>query len=436
MNKSKYLIYLFVNIIIGLSVINISLAGNGEKTRIAILDFEVKSKKVDQDAGAILADAFGYRLHRLNCFDVINRDEMKKVLKEHEVTCTFIGCAEVLSDMLDVQKLITGSIGKLGDTFSLTVSLIDIATTKEEYSEYESVKGKIDSLIEIAGNMAVYFCGDIKPEKSSEPEQEFPLPDGFVSVKDSPIDESTGFPVEIKCVKDGSILILVPEGEFTMGSKYKKNEGPVRRIYLDRFYIDKHETTVSQFRKFCKVTGHNMWKQPDWSGDNHPVVYVRYKDAVAYCKWAGKRLPTEAEWEKAARGPDGNVFPWGKTNVTGLKANFCDVNCEKKWNASFTDDSFANTAPIGSYEKGKSPYGCYDMAGNVSEWCADWYKKDYYRNSGVKNPTGPSSGKYRVHRGGSCYHKVDEIRSSYRNYSLPLEIKPGRLIGFRGAVSP
>lgn len=401
-------------------------------TRVAVLDFEVNSNMIDKNAGAIVADSFGFKVHKSGCYEIVNRNAMKRVLEEHEVNCNFIGCADVLGELLDVQKIFAGSVGKLGDTYTINVVLIDVNTTKEENSEYRSAKGKIDALLEIAGDMADYFCPDVGGNGGPNPL----LPDGFAAVKDSPIDSTTGLPSEIECLKDKSRMALVNAGEFTMGSKFRKDEKPVHTVYLDNYYIDKYEVTVSQYKKFCKATGYNMWKQPDWNKSNHPVVYVRYKDAVAYCEWSGKRVPTEAEWEKAAAGTDGMIFPWGNTNVTGKRANFCDTNCEKRWKTDISNDFYTHTAPVGSYEDGKSAYGCYDMAGNVSEWCSDWYKKDYYKMSGLRNPIGVSSGTYRVVRGGSCYHMGDEIRSSYRGFNKPLEINPNRLIGFRCVVNP
>ena len=430
-------------IILIISITTFVNAGDGSKTRIAVLDFDVKSKNIDEEAGSVLADAFGYQLHQFQCYDVINRDYMRKILEEQGFLvsgATIADDAEVLGKILDVQKLVTGSLGKIGSTFTLKIVLVDVITAREEHSEFESAKGKIDAVLEIAGDMSRYFCPeDIAgetDEASSSAETDFPLPDGFVAVKDSLINLTTGLPTIIECLKDKSRMVLVPAGEFTMGSKSNKDERPVHKVYTDSYYVDKHEITVSQFSQFCKGTGHAMWTQPVWNKHNHPVVYVTYKDAVAYCKWAGKRLPTEAEWEKAARGTGRRSYPWGNTSVTGQKANFCDINCEKKWKESFSDDTYSHTSPVGSYENGKSPFGCYDMAGNVSEWCSDWYKKDYYKNSSMRNPYGPSRGKYRVHRGGSCYHRTDETRSAQRNFSLPLEIKPNRLIGFRGVLSP
>lgn len=269
-------------------------ASEGTKTRIAVLDFEVKSKSIEEDVGAILADAFGYQLHRFKCYDVINRDYMKKILDEQGFMvsgATIADDAEVLGQILDVQKLVTGSLGKIGNTFTLNIVLVDVVTAREEHSGFESVKGKIDAVLETAHNMARYFCPDgiegISDEGTASAAPDFPLPDGFVAVKNSPIDSSTGFPLEIECFKDNSRMVLVPAGAFTMGSKLSKDERPVHKVYIDSYYVDKHEITVSQFEQFCKKTGHIMWTQPAWNKHNHPVVYVTYKDAVAFCKWAG-----------------------------------------------------------------------------------------------------------------------------------------------------
>jgi len=208
---------------------------------------------------------------------------------------------------------------------------------------------------------------------------------------------------------DGAEMVFIPEGEFIMGSDKSKdslaygNELPQREVYLDGYWIYKYEVTVAQYFKFCNETGHKMPpEQPDWGWqDNHPIVFVSWHDAVAYGEWAGVEIPTEAQWEKAARGTDGRIYPWGN----GWDASKCNNNriTGKK------------TTPVGSYPAGGSPYGLMDMVGNVEEWCADWFNKDYYASATNRNPQGPSSGKSRVLRGGSWNSDAQKtLRAAFR----------------------
>lgn len=196
--------------------------------------------------------------------------------------------------------------------------------------------------------------------------------------------------------RDRAPMVLVPAGEFTMGSETGgENEQPPHQVYLDAYWIDVYEVTNALYRK-CVVAGNCRppahaasatrsfyFGNPQF--DNYPVTYVGWDEAKAYCEWAGKRLPTEAEWEKAARGIDARIYPWGN-EWDGTKANV-------EWRVG-------DTTPVGSYPAGASPYGAQDMAGNVWEWVSDWYDSTYYRRSPPRNPTGPSSGQYRALRGG------------------------------------
>ncbi len=255
-------------------------------------------------------------------------------------------------------------------------------------------------------------------------------------------------------------MVYVPAGEFIMGSdEGNSDEQPVHTVYLDAFYIDKTEVTNAQFAAFVSATGYETdaeqkgcgwiyegagwecvqgvdWQHPfgpdtDLAGkDEHPVVQVSWNDAKAYCQWAGKRLPTEAEWEKAARGTDGRTYSWGNT-FDGSRLNFCDKNCSFGWRDASVDDGYAGTAPVGSYPAGASPYGALDMAGNVWEWVADWYDSDYYATSPESNPKGSASGDTRVIRGGSWGTNEAYVRAAYRNRSAPDD--PDYGVGFRCA---
>ena len=223
-------------------------------------------------------------------------------------------------------------------------------------------------------------------------------------------------------------MVLVPAGKFTRGSNLADDEKPARSIYLNAFYMDQYEVTVGQYAKYLDVTG--MEEPPDWiimnqiQHQKRPVVNVSWEDAVNYCKWAGKRLPTEAEWEKAARGTDGRIYPWGNEAPTRLHANYG----RKEW-----DDHMA-LSPVGSFEAGKSPYGIYDMAGNAWEWVFDWYEDDFYAKSPDKNPIGPAKGIEKGVRGGSWLYVAEFLRSAHRFNAQPMNRHFG--YGFRCAKTP
>lgn len=194
-----------------------------------------------------------------------------------------------------------------------------------------------------------------------------------------------------------------------MGSNEYDNEKPPHTVYLDGYWMYQYPVTVPQYRSFCLATNRKMLRHPRWGWkDDHPIVNVSWNDATAYTQWAGVRLPTEAQWEKAARGTDGRKFPWGN-EWDGSK---CANSVGRK--------SLSSTKPVGSYPQGASPYGCTDMAGSVWAWCADWYGERYYSSSPSKNPPGPNSGDDRVLRGGSWnYRDEGYFRCSYRNGLVP-----------------
>jgi len=207
-------------------------------------------------------------------------------------------------------------------------------------------------------------------------------------------------------------LVKVPAGEFLMGSGVDEggaDEYPQRHVYLDEYYIDKYPVTVARYRQFCTATERHMPDAPRWGWhDEHPVVNVSWEDAAAYAHWAGMALPTEAEWEKAARGVDGRTYPWGSA---------WDA---KKCRNSVGRNHPGSTSPVGYYADGASPYGVYDLAGNVWEWCADWYDEGYYRTAPDRNPTGPATGTARVLRGGAWrYDNPDYFRAAVRYWYNP-----------------
>ena len=205
--------------------------------------------------------------------------------------------------------------------------------------------------------------------------------------------------------KDGSVMIVIPAGEFTMGGRPSGSE---RSVYLDEYAIQKYPVTVEQYARYCRETRQPMPPCPDWGWrPDHPVVNVDWHGAAAYAKWAGLALPTEAQWEKAARGTDGRAYPWGN-----------------EWDPHRLRHSVgrkqSGTASVHTHEAGASPYGVVDMAGNVWEWCADWYQSDYYESAPAKNPPGPDQGESRVVRGGGWYNNYERyFRCAYRDRVEP-----------------
>ncbi len=254
---------------------------------------------------------------------------------------------------------------------------------------------------------------------------------------------------------DGIIMIYIPEGEFLMGSDEGRNEKPIRSVYLDGYWIGKNVVTVGQYMRFAEETKSHY---PEWkdsnskhyltmgealTGKDYPIVGVSWEDVVVYCEWLSKILkpsfclPTEAQWEKAARGTDGRTYPWGNDPLIGDRANIADKQCYLKnsfgWEDRSIDDGYAFTSPVGSYPRGASPYGALDMAGNVWELCQDWYEENYYIKSSNKNPKGPKSGELRVMRGGSWFDGSDFCRCASRSFYPPA--RRDCSIGFRLARS-
>jgi formylglycine-generating enzyme required for sulfatase activity len=251
------------------------------------------------------------------------------------------------------------------------------------------------------------------------------------------------------------IILYIPAGEFLMGSTREqaemayeecgnncdKNwhyaETPQHTIFLDGYWIDKTEMINAMFARFVLAANYKTdaervgsgwvykprqgwweytkganWRHPRGPGSNidgmeeHPVLQVSWNDARAYCEWAGGRLPTEAQWEKAARGIDGRIYTWGN--------ELPDNNL-----LSYNNKVIKDAMKVGKYPKGASPYGVLDMAANAKEWVNDWYDENYYRSSPYRNPQGPANGLKRVERGGNWYSEARSVRVAIRNYDLP-----------------
>ena len=242
-----------------------------------------------------------------------------------------------------------------------------------------------------------------------------------------PVEEPTPPPTEKAPDTTGTERVSVPAGEFLMGSTdaqiqaavlqcvadgetdqdckaWIQPEGPQHSVYLDAFWIDKTEVTNAQYKKCVSAgacPGSPYSDDSEYNGDNQPVVGW-WEDAAAYCAWAGARLPTEAEWEKAARGTDGRIYPWGNDEPDCDRVNY--------W------DCVGRTTTVGTYPSGASPYGALDMAGNAWEWVNDWYAEGYYSGSPDRNPQGPELGQEHVLRGGSWFDESHYVRAVYRHW--------------------
>lgn len=214
--------------------------------------------------------------------------------------------------------------------------------------------------------------------------------------------------------RDPSPMIKIPSGAFIMGSgdtTGRPDERPRQKIFLDGFMIDKFEVTNAQYLAFIAATGHkepfNVYGEGSLFNmkgiETRPVVQVTWHDAADYCQWVGKRLPTESEWEKSARGTDARVYPWGDEPPSSTRANF-----DREWVGGDT------LMPVGSYPNGVSPYGVNDLSGNAREWVQDWYEEDYYRYIPDRNPKGPISGLLKVIRGGSWHSFEPDLRTAAR----------------------
>jgi formylglycine-generating enzyme required for sulfatase activity len=223
--------------------------------------------------------------------------------------------------------------------------------------------------------------------------------------------------------KDNMVLVYIPAGAFEMGSEEgQSDENPVHTISLDAFWMDQHEVTLAQFKKFILEESYEANLCVGY--DDHPVTCVIWYDALAYCDWAGRRLPTEAEWEKAARGGlTGARYPWGDEDPV------CTSNAQ---NGAQYHECSDHAVSVMTFPP--NGYGLYDMAGNVWEWVFDWYDSDYYGNSPTNNPQGPSSGNYRILRGGSWRNSGNLLRVAFRLDYNP--VTSYNYIGFRCALSP
>ncbi len=373
------------------------------QTTIAVVDFNAHGVSVHE--AATLTDRLRNELFNTNKFRVLEREMMEAVLKEQgfqQTGCTSSECLVEIGQLIGVSQMIGGSIGKVGETYTVLLRVIDVETGEVVKTATRDVSGRIDVLLTTT------------------------IPQIARDIAGQYIPESTD--LKNINVADMANMIFVPGGTFSMGSNDgESDERPVHKVAVSDFYMDKYEVTNEQFCQFLNEKNNQVEGGVEWleiSSDDckieqrgnqyiprsgyagHPVVGVNWYGANAYAEWAGKRLPTEAEWEYAARGGNKSQgYKYSGSNAAGSVA----------W---YADNSGGKNHPVGTRQPNE--LGLYDMSGNVWEWCADWYGNDYYSNSPSANPTGPASGAARMLRGGSWSSRIHSVRCAYRGYRVPL----------------
>ena len=372
----------------------------------------ISQDKADSSLGPVLAAFLIDEMNKSTTFKVIDlemSDQVEKLLAfANSDKCDQTQCHIAVGNLIPAQKLLAGTLVRLNKTYVISVRLIDIERNVVEFSAKEQMTGEADDLIQLTQLVAIdvreHFGERVsRPAFSSQPQtsplpQAQPAPQPTIKAKDAP-------------------MVRVPAGEFMMGcneqvdKQCKANEKPYHKVYLDAFSIDKLDVTQGQYNE-CVSGGRCTANQQmnGFMGPDQPVVNVSWEDANTYCQWAGKRLPTEAEWEKAARGTDGRIYPWGN-EIDSTKATYGKAS-----------------------SRGASPYGIMDMAGDVWNWVADWYDASYYKSSPDRNPQGPTSGRYRVVRGGLFGFHAAGLRASARGNDNSRDLNAGS--GFRCARTP
>lgn len=371
---------------------------------------------VPASLGEALTPFVGLELTKSDKIRVIERSQIENVLKQQMLSasgyCDEPECQVKLGKLLNAQKIISGDIAKLGEKFILTVRVVDVETGATEGTQKESCKGGEECLEDAAMVVSKRLKLYLEESKAEITKMVLILAGSFWMGS----DEQEAKEAWELCKKYYSACPWEPF----------EAEMPKRKVYLDAFSIDEYEVTNAQYKQCvnsgnCKKPYDATWYD-NASYANHPVVYVDWNQADAYCKWAAKRLPTEAEWEKAARGENGNIWPFGNKyvekcnnwNYEGELASMMAPMEKKNGNIN------RGTAPVGSFTECVSYYAVSDMTGNAGEWISDWYDAAYYKNSPEKNPKGPGNGQYKVQRGGSWGgYRPDSFRGAYRDKNYP-----------------
>jgi iron(II)-dependent oxidoreductase len=462
-------------ILFGTVFIFAAFATGSDKISIAVINLETSSN-LSAQVGDEISELIRTHLAHLHTFEVMDKNEMNDIINKQGFLrpkgCRRIECHPGLFEthgtlqflrkcgasghdaaleigwMLGVDKVLIGLVNNLDERYTISVKIIDTFTREVDVSDQISFHYKIHDLemrieelaarlaekISILENDMIRSGKDVSGHKGNEKINKFnPEENGEIkNMKDfinivkekmrngdslnnlnkgekvyqhKPVESVTN-KLDLKLLEE---MAFIPAGSFKMGSEKSSGEGPVHDVYLDAFFIDKYEVTNIQYEIFLKSTDHRPplnWGKPGFNAPLQPVTGVSWEDAADYAAWAGKRLPTEAEWEKAARGNNSLLYPWGNEWKEG--------RCRSK-----RKDSPSGPVLVGSYPKGVSPFGSYDMAGNAWEWCYDWFMIDYYSQSESKNPRGPQDGSWHVLRGGGWESIPDELRTSFRQGGCP-----------------
>ena len=383
-------------------------------SKIAVMPFRDLNGNLNQ-YGLFLAEELTTLIFLEKEFEVVERQLLDQVLKELALGETALipdEEAKKIGKMLGVDAILTGTITDAGDVVYINARLIGTETGKIFAVARTKLKkdARIKKLLQTVPAKEMHE--PTTPTKTTTPPPET-----------TPVREESSRPSDIdEELDDSNNMALVPTGEFWMGTYYgyqecnrvqkkcKKewfdDEKPLHKVYLEAYYIDKNEVTNQNYKE-CVNAGActpNSF-HAGFTDAKQPVVGVTWYQADTYCKWKGKRLPTEAEWEKAARGTDKRLFPWGgKVNCRLANYSYCGRN---------------RTVEINFFKSAKSPYGVMDMCGNAREWVGDWYDSDYYSKNPSYNPQGPSNGKYKVLRGGAYNNPPAFIRTSARTKRVP-----------------
>lgn len=367
------------------------------KPKVAVVNLE--SVGVEPSTGVAAAEILSTHLgSREHLFVLVERAQLQKTLQELGYQASaFVdpNSAITLGKQLGARYIVLGSVTRFGGSYSLNVRIVDVQTTETRSVSPVSVPSlSPEAVIRLGDSVALRLNDMIQP--GATPALPVQTPSSYGALK----------PGE---------MLRIPAGPFIRGDQQKLGQGdesPVRTLYLETFDIGRYEVTQAEYKRFIDATGHRApttcdFGKVNWNPaeqPNHPVVCVSWYDAQAYCQWGGQRLPTEAEWEKAARGSKGLLYPWGDNKVVCDRAAFSGCMGEE-----------AGLRPVGSKSPGTSPYGLYDMAGNVWEWVQDWYDPNYYRQAPDHNPPGPAQGKTKVLRGGGFGHDPSALRASNRS---------------------